>query len=50
MAELFDFGRYAPYIAMTYGVSIVALGALVFVQWRKLKAARKAEKDRAKET
>lgn len=44
MNELFDFGRYAPYIGFAYGVSIVALGALIWARLRKLKRALEAEK------
>ena len=43
MNELFDFGRYAPYIVFAYGVSILALGALIIARRRKLNRALKAE-------
>jgi heme exporter protein CcmD len=49
MADLADFGRYAPYIGMAYGVSVVALGALIAAQRRRLKRAIEAEKAAQKE-
>jgi heme exporter protein CcmD len=44
MNEIFDFGRHAPYIASAYGVSILALAALIFARRRKLKRAIEAER------
>ena len=43
MNELFDFGRYAPYIGFAYGVSVLALGALIYMRRRKLKRALEAD-------
>ena len=46
MSEIFDFGRYGAYIAVAYGVSVFALGTLIYIRWRAL---AKARRDEAKE-
>lgn len=46
MSELLDFGRYAPYIASAYGVSALALGALILARRRRLKRLLEAERAR----
>jgi len=44
MSELFDFGKYAPYIAATYGASIFVIGALIFQRRARLHKARELER------
>ncbi len=43
MSELLDFGRYTPYIAASYGASIMVIGALIYQRRAKLNKARDAE-------
>ena len=44
MSELFDFGKYAPYIAAAYGASIIVIGALIIRRRAKLQKARELER------
>ncbi len=49
MSELFDFGRYAPYIAASYSVTAFVLGFLIAQRRAKLSKARAAECQRKAE-
>lgn len=44
MSELFEFGRYAPYIAASYGASAFVLGFFIFQRRAKLNKARDTER------
>lgn len=44
MSELFDFGRYAPFIAAAYGASFLVLGIMIAQRRAKLENARQAER------
>ena len=44
MSELFDFGKYAPYIAAAYGASIIVIGALIIHRRARLEKARELER------
>ena len=48
MSELFDFGKYAPYIAAAYGASIIVIGALIVQRRAKLQKARELERQAEK--
>jgi heme exporter protein CcmD len=41
MTGVFEFGEYAAYVWVTYGVSLTALGVLCVLTWRAYRAARK---------
>jgi len=45
MSELFDFGRYAPYIGASYGTTALVIGFLIVQRRVKLKKARDAERE-----
>lgn len=47
MSELFDFGKYAPYIAATYGASVIVIGALIFQRRARLQKVRELERRKA---
>ncbi|MEO1242410.1 MAG: heme exporter protein CcmD [Pseudomonadota bacterium] len=49
MSELFDFGRYAPFIAAAYGASFLVLGGMIAQRRSRLEKAREAERSNIKE-
>ena len=44
MSEIFEFGRYAPYIAASYGATALVLGVFIVQRRKKLNKARKSER------
>ncbi len=41
MTEFFEMGGYGFYIWSAYGLSALGIGGLVFVVWRKSRAAKR---------